>query len=228
MIGVPGTADRLFGALREAGISVMLISQGSSEHSICFAVREQSADQVRKVVERAFAAELQEGQVQRVEVTKGCGILAVVGDDMAGLPGSAGRFFRTLGTGGHQRARDRARGVRAQHFSRDRREGHDPRSARGAQQLLFVGEDGLDRRDRTGLGRRRVARSARERRFASLRSKFNLDLRVRAIGGSKRMLLDNHHIELAEWRKHACRGGRNALDAVRRSRADGLSCRTRC
>ena len=56
MIGVPGTADRLFGALREAGISVMLISQGSSEHSICFAVREQSAEQVRKVVERAFAA----------------------------------------------------------------------------------------------------------------------------------------------------------------------------
>jgi aspartokinase/homoserine dehydrogenase 1 len=58
MIGVPGTADRLFGALREAAVSVMLISQGSSEHSICFAVREESADKVRKVVERAFAVEL--------------------------------------------------------------------------------------------------------------------------------------------------------------------------
>ncbi|HET7133711.1 MAG TPA: aspartate kinase, partial [Gammaproteobacteria bacterium] len=98
MIGVPGTADRLFGALREANVSVMLISQGSSEHSICFAVREESADEVRAVVERAFAVELEEGQVQRVEVTKGCGILAVVGDDMAGMPGSAGRFFGTLGS----------------------------------------------------------------------------------------------------------------------------------
>src|SRR5258706_12944789 len=64
MIGVPGTADRLFGALREAGVSVMLISQGSSEHSICFAVRSDVADNVRKVVERAFAVELNEGQVQ--------------------------------------------------------------------------------------------------------------------------------------------------------------------
>ena len=58
MIGVPGTAERLFGALREAGVSVMMISQGSSEHSICFAVPENTADQVRNVVERAFACEL--------------------------------------------------------------------------------------------------------------------------------------------------------------------------
>ena len=100
MIGVPGTADRLFGALREAGVSVMLISQGSSEHSICFAVREDAAEQVRTVVERAFAVELSEGQVQRVGVTKGCAIIAVVGDDMAGMPGSAGRFFGTLGNAG--------------------------------------------------------------------------------------------------------------------------------
>jgi aspartokinase/homoserine dehydrogenase 1 len=100
MIGVPGTADRLFGALREAGVSVMLISQGSSEHSICFAVREETADQVRAVVERAFAVELGEGQVQRVGVTKSCAIIAVVGDDMAGMPGSAGRFFGTLGVAG--------------------------------------------------------------------------------------------------------------------------------
>ncbi len=71
MIGVPGTADRLFGALREAGVSVMMISQGSSEHSICFAVPENAAEQVRNVVERAFAVELAQGQVQRVERDEG-------------------------------------------------------------------------------------------------------------------------------------------------------------
>ncbi len=100
MIGVPGTADRLFGALRESGVSVMLISQGSSEHSICFAVRDDVAEHVRKVVERAFAVELNEGQVQRVGITRDCAIVAVVGDDMAGMPGSAGRFFGTLGQAG--------------------------------------------------------------------------------------------------------------------------------
>ena len=100
MIGVPGTADRLFGALRDNGISVMLISQGSSEHSICFAVPEESADLVKTVVERAFSVELGQAQIQNVEVTKGCGVLAIVGDGMAGLPGVAGRFFRTLGSAG--------------------------------------------------------------------------------------------------------------------------------
>ena len=54
MIGVPGTAHRLFGALREEGISVILISQGSSEHSICFAVPEVEAERAERVVQRAF------------------------------------------------------------------------------------------------------------------------------------------------------------------------------
>ena len=58
MIGVPGTADRLFGALRDANVSVMLISQGSSEHSICFAVPQNSAELVKSVVEKAFSVEL--------------------------------------------------------------------------------------------------------------------------------------------------------------------------
>jgi aspartokinase/homoserine dehydrogenase 1 len=199
MIGVPGTADRLFGALREAAVSVMLISQGSSEHSICFAVREESADKVRKVVERAFAVELDQGQVQRVGVTKGCAIVAVVGDDMAGLPGSAGRFFGTLGNAGinvraiaqgaSERnisavidAKDMTRAIRAVHSS-------FYLSAKtvsiGVLGPGLVGGVLLDQLASAG---------------PSLRDRFNLDLRVRAIGGSKRMLLDEHHIDLAKWR----------------------------
>jgi aspartokinase/homoserine dehydrogenase 1 len=206
MIGVPGTADRLFGALREAGISVMLISQGSSEHSICFAIREQSADQVRKVVERAFAAELHEGQVQRVEVTKGCGILAVVGDDMAGLPGSAGRFFRTLGLaainvraiaqGASERnisavidAKDMTRALRAVHSS-----------FYLSAKTVSIGVIGPGSVGSALLDQLATAGS-------SLRAKFNLDLRIRAIGASRRMLLDNHHIELAEWRSQLAKAG---------------------
>src|SRR4029078_9009857 len=96
MIGVPGTADRLFGALREGGVSGMRMSKASCEHSICFAVPENAAEQVRRVVERAFAAELAQGQVQRVGVTTGCAIIAGVGDDMAGIPRSASKFSGAL------------------------------------------------------------------------------------------------------------------------------------
>ena len=83
MIGVPGTAHRLFGALRDAGISVILISQGSSEHSICFA-----SPRLRGARGRSrtppFDGELRDGQIQRVDVSLGMSILAVVGDGMAG------------------------------------------------------------------------------------------------------------------------------------------------
>src|SRR5204863_1438644 len=85
MIGVPGTAHRLFGALREEGISVILISQGSSEHSICCAIPGHEADRAERVVVAAFDREVKEGQIQDIHVEKGLAILAVVGDGMAGL-----------------------------------------------------------------------------------------------------------------------------------------------
>ncbi len=97
MIGVPGTAHRLFGALRDSGISVILISQGSSEHSICFAIPEAQAVRAEEAVRRAFDAELRDGQIQHVEVALGMSILAVVGDGMAGAHGVAAKVFNSLG-----------------------------------------------------------------------------------------------------------------------------------
>src|ERR1044072_8328470 len=98
MIGVPGTAHRLFGALRVEGIAVILVSQGSSEHSICFAIPEAEAARAEMVVRQAFDRELREGQVQQVQVDHGCSILAVVGDGMAGSHGVAAKVFGALGT----------------------------------------------------------------------------------------------------------------------------------
>ncbi len=97
MIGVPGTAHRLFGALRDENISVILISQGSSEHSICFAIPEAQAARAEQVVRRAFDSELRQGQIQSVEVDRGLSILAVVGDGMAGRARRRGQGIRRAG-----------------------------------------------------------------------------------------------------------------------------------
>jgi aspartokinase/homoserine dehydrogenase 1 len=211
MIGVPGTADRLFGALRGTGVSVMLISQGSSEHSICFAVSEASVEMVRTVVERAFAVELAQGQVQRVDVTMGCGILAVVGDGMAGSPGSAGRFFRTLGNaainvraiaqGASERnisaviaAKDMTRALRAVHAS-------FYLSAKTVS-LGVIGPGSVG-----GALLDQLARAADR-----LREKFNLDLRLRAIANTGHMCLDEHRIALADWKSRLSGGERLDLD----------------
>jgi aspartokinase/homoserine dehydrogenase 1 len=96
MIGVPGTAERVFAALRDARVSVVMISQGSSEHSICCVVRESEADTARRALQQAFARELDNAQVQSVQVTRAISVLAAVGDGMAGTPGVAARLFDTL------------------------------------------------------------------------------------------------------------------------------------
>ena len=99
MIGVPGTAERVFGALRHGGISVVMISQGSSEHSICCVVREAEVDRAERMLADAFARELDRGMIERIAVTRGISVLAVVGDGMAGHPGIAARLFDQLGRG---------------------------------------------------------------------------------------------------------------------------------
>ncbi|EQD36557.1 aspartate kinase, partial [mine drainage metagenome] len=96
----PGTAHRLFGALREEGISVILISQGSSEHSICCAIPQREGERAAMVIRRAFERELLEGHIQNVEIDPDLAILAIVGDGMAGTPGVAAKVFNALGGSG--------------------------------------------------------------------------------------------------------------------------------
>ena len=96
LIGVPGTAERVFAALHASKISVVMISQGSSEHSICTVVREPDAARAHAVLLDAFARELASGQVQGVHVVEGICVLAAVGDRMAGTPGVAAQLFGAL------------------------------------------------------------------------------------------------------------------------------------
>ena len=199
MIGVPGTADRLFGALRVAGISVMLISQGSSEHSICFAVPEESAQLVKSVVEDAFAVELAQAQVQKVGITRGCGVLAVVGDGMAGSPGVAGRFFGTLGKAGIN-VRAIAQGASERNISAVISSADMTRALRTVHASFYLSAKTVS----IGLigpgsvGSVLLDQMAGE--VARLREDFNLDLRVRGLGGSRRMALDDRRVDLKDWR----------------------------
>jgi aspartokinase/homoserine dehydrogenase 1 len=100
MLGVPGVAARAFGAFHRAGISVSLISQASSEHSICFTVPDESALEAASVLEAAFAEELVSGDVDGVELERQLATIAVVGDGMAGTPGIAARVFGALAAAG--------------------------------------------------------------------------------------------------------------------------------
>src|SRR5438132_1525719 len=96
MLGVPGIAARAFAAVHHEGISVSLISQASSEQSICFSVPEDQAERARRGLDEAFRREIGRQEIDRVEVRAGAATLVVVGLGMAGTPGIAARVFSAL------------------------------------------------------------------------------------------------------------------------------------
>jgi aspartokinase/homoserine dehydrogenase 1 len=100
MVGVPGIASRLFGALARERVNVILISQASSEHSICFALDPVSAERARLVVDDEFAVERAAGVVDPLVAEPGFAIIAAVGEAMRETPGIAGRLFGVLGRNG--------------------------------------------------------------------------------------------------------------------------------
>jgi len=97
MMGVTGIAARLFGSLAEAGINIILITQASSEHTICFAVAPDAADHAKEVIEEEFSLEMQTRYIDRVVVERELSVIAAVGENMRHTPGIAGRLFRILG-----------------------------------------------------------------------------------------------------------------------------------
>ncbi|HEU5261906.1 MAG TPA: bifunctional aspartate kinase/homoserine dehydrogenase I [Gemmatimonadales bacterium] len=100
MLGVPGIAARTFAAVHREGISVSLISQASSEHSICFSVPEEHAERARASLVDAFRHEIARREIDGVEARTGVATLVVVGIGMARTPGIAARVFSALADAG--------------------------------------------------------------------------------------------------------------------------------
>ena len=198
MIGVPGTADRLFSALKTAGVSVTLISQASSEHSICIAVPENVAQRAKQVITEAFVEELENGQIQSVDVTAGQSIVAVVGDDMAGTPGIAARFFGTLARAGVN-IRAIAQGSSERNISAVVDSDEATKALRAAHSGFYLSAKtisiGLIGPGTVGASLLRQI----DKQSEKLRSNFNLDLRVRAISRSRKMLLADKRIDISAW-----------------------------
>ena len=205
MIGVPGTAHRLFGALREEDISVILISQGSSEHSICCAIPAAQAARATQVLERAFARELADGQIQSVDVTGELAILAVVGDGMAGMPGVAGKVFNALGTA-NVNVRAIAQGASERNISVVVAGKDATRALRAVHAGFYLSPHTLS----IGIigpgsvGKVLLDQLAGQRE--RLAAQLHIDLRVRGIMSSKTMKLADTSIALDRWREEITQG----------------------
>ena len=199
LIGVPGTAERVFAALRTAKVSVVMISQGSSEHSICCVVKQADAERAQAALATAFTHELAGGQVQRVQYLPGISVLAAVGDGMAGQPGVAARLFQSLG-----RAQVNIRAIAQGSSERNISVAIDSEQATRALRAAHAGFYLSPQTFAVGvIGPGNVGAALVDQFLAAqgpLLTRANLDLRLRGIASSRRQVLDVRGIG-TDWRE---------------------------
>ncbi|MFD1293925.1 bifunctional aspartate kinase/homoserine dehydrogenase I [Lutibacter holmesii] len=97
MIGIPGISKRLFGALSTEKISVSLITQASSEYSICFAINNSDSEKATEAINKEFEYEIKQNRIEPLVVEQNNAIIALVGDHMKSHQGISGKMFSTLG-----------------------------------------------------------------------------------------------------------------------------------
>jgi aspartokinase/homoserine dehydrogenase 1 len=100
MVGIPGISMRLFSALSREKVNVVLITQASSEHSICLVVEDSFAEIAKNSVDVEFNNEIKNGLVDPILVENDHSVIALVGDSMKSLPGISGKMFGALGRNG--------------------------------------------------------------------------------------------------------------------------------
>ncbi len=100
MVGVPGIAARIFTTLAQAPVNIIMISQASSEHSICVVFRQEEAERALKALREELAPEIRSKQIQNFDLRKDLAILAAIGENMRGTPGISGKLFSALGAAG--------------------------------------------------------------------------------------------------------------------------------
>ncbi|MCH3916037.1 MAG: bifunctional aspartate kinase/homoserine dehydrogenase I [Spirochaetia bacterium] len=198
--GVIGFSARLFAAMTQAGISVILYSQASSEYSICLAVPSQQAEKAVETAKSCFHEELEDNRVHAIEAKDGLAIIAAVGNQMAGKSGVSGLFFSSLGKAGVN-VMAIAQGSSERNISAVIKGKDCTKALRGLHASFFLSRQALS----VGLigpgniGGTLLDQIAKEK--VRLNEQFGLDIRIRAIANSRKMLLDDEGIDLDNWRQ---------------------------
>lgn len=201
MVGIPGFSKRLFEALASAQINVIMITQGSSEHSICVAVEDANTTRAKEAIDKIFEQEISAGHVDPLIVESALAIVAVVGDNMKNHPGISGKMFGALGRNGvNVRAIAQGsseRNISAVIYTADVKKAinvlHEEFFETTYKQVnLFVAGVG-------NVGSRLLSQLQKQKKY--LQSHLRLQVRVVGLANSKKMVYRENGINLDNWRE---------------------------
>ena len=206
MVGIPGFSKRLFEALANASINVILITQGSSEHSICVGVDEHASAKAKEVVDNAFAYEIETNKVDPIIVEKDLSIVAIVGDNMKNHSGISGKMFSALGRNGVS-IRAIAQGSSERNISAviataDVKKAinvlHEEFFETTYKQVnLFIAGLG-------NVGQKFLDQLIQQKQF--LLDKLRIQIRVVGIANSKKMYFNEDGVDIANWQTEIQKG----------------------
>ncbi|MFY7965353.1 MAG: bifunctional aspartate kinase/homoserine dehydrogenase I [Chitinophagaceae bacterium] len=199
MVGIPGFSKRLFEALALEKVNVILITQSSSEHSICVGVNTVDVDKAKKAVDAAFDYEIATGKVEPLVIEKDLSIVAVVGDKMKNHQGISGKMFSALGRNGIN-IRAIAQGSSERNISAvvgysDVKKAvnvlHEAFFESSKKQLnIFIAGVG-------NVGAKLVSQLQQQSDY--LLSNLNIQVKICGIANSKQMLVNEDGIDLQQW-----------------------------
>ncbi|KAG6738721.1 hypothetical protein POTOM_058343 [Populus tomentosa] len=200
MAGVPGTASAIFGAVKDVGANVIMISQASSEHSVCFAVPEKEVTAVAEALKSRFHEALNAGRLSQVAVIRNCSILAAVGQKMASTPGVSATLFNALAKA-NINVRAIAQGCSEYNITVVIKREDCIRALRAVHSRFYLSKTTIAMGIiGPGLIGATLLDQLRDQ-AAFLKEDFNIDLRVMGITGSRTMLLSDVEIDLSKWRE---------------------------
>lgn len=200
MAGVPGTASAIFAAVKDVGANVIMISQASSEHSVCFAVPEKEVKAVAKALEARFRQALSAGRLSQVAVIPNCSILAAVGQKMASTPGVSATLLNALAKA-NINVRAIAQGCSEYNITVVVKREDCVRALRAVHSRFYLSKTSIAVGIiGPGLIGATLLNQLRDQ-AAVLREKSKTDLRVMGIIGSNKMLLSDTGIDLSNWKE---------------------------
>lgn len=201
MVGIPGFSKRLFEALANASINVILITQASSEHSICVGIEEQFTAKAKDAVDKAFDYEIKLGLIEPLRIEKNLSIIAIVGDSMKNHTGVSGKMFGALGRNGVN-IRAIAQGSSERNISAvistdDVKKAinilHEEFFETTYKQVnVFIAGLG-------NVGQKLIDQLKKQQKF--LQEHLKLQLKITGLANSRKMLFNDDGIDLNNWKE---------------------------
>ena len=211
MVGIPGFSKRLFETLSQEKINVIMITQASSEHSICLGIEDKEAENAKAAIDVVFENEIALGKIEPIIIETGLSIIALVGDNMKNHQGISGKMFSSLGKN-NINIRAIAQGASEKNITAVI-DGKDVKKA-----LNTLHEQFFETKTKqinvfiTGVGNvgeRLVEQIKQQKKY--LKDNLKIKLRVVGLSNSRHMIFDEDGIGLNNWKEQLASGEKASL-----------------